>query len=386
MKYKFVFAIAVLGLLSFSTGCKKECDKVEKKVESNENGKVELSENTKIIAENLGKSIVSVNETSVVFNAESDLLNSIKVGDIIVASVSERAPDGFLRTVNKIERNGNVYTFFTTQASLENAIVNGEIHIDRPISLNIEQPNTTNATAKTDAYSNSYSRTIPLNYVVYDVDRNNATTYDQVKTNGNLVLNASMFLDIRISGGRLQYFVANTTFGATNSLSLTIGGVMTAAPTSINIFNSSLPNVTFFVGSLPITVKPKIDIFVDYSGSVSAYAKYNYNASASIKPQIKFESGVWSYSFTKSISARGNKPTTNLSASANVSLRPRIPFMLYGCTCASAYLQGEAYLNLAASISPYSKTLKAGLRAGAGANMFGYSPSNNAIFNYSVNL
>lgn len=386
MKNKFVFAIAVLGLLSFSTGCKKECDKVEKKVESNENGKVELSENTRIIPENLSKSIVSVNETSVVFNAENDLLSSIKVGDIIVASVSERAPDGFLRTVNKIEKSGTSYTFYTTQASLENAIVNGEIHIDRPVSLNIDQENSNYSAAKTDAYSNSYTRSIPLNYVIYDADRNNATTYDQVKTNGSLVLNANMFLDIRISGGRLQYFVANTTFGATNTLSLTVGGVLTVAPTSKNIFTSTLPNVTFFVGSLPITIKPKVDVYVDYSGRVSAYAKYSYNASASIKPQIKFESGVWSYSFTRAISAVGNKPITNLSASADISLRPRITFMLYGCTCASAYLQGEAYLNLSASVSPYYKTLKAGLRAGAGANMFGYAPANNSIFNYYVTL
>jgi hypothetical protein len=392
MNKKLSLSASVLASASllFYTGCKK----IEKEAlqptpspvegattkSSNEHGSVELSANTRIVSNEINKTLVAIDEATLTFKGESEFLNNIKPGHILVASLNDVAVDGYLRTVISVEKNGDTYVVFTSQASLENVIVNGNIHVEQPLTFYADE------NQKLSSVGTSTSKTIALNKVLYDKDGNVSTTYDQLSTSGNVVLSASLFLDITFSGSTLTYFKANTQFSGNHTQSITAGGTITIPSSTKKLLVAKLPAVSFTVGILPVTIRPNLDVSLDYSGTINANATFGYNGTVSVKPEIKFQNNTWSYGALRSMSVVGNKPVVNLNATLSATIRPRLNALLYGCTCASAYLQAEAYVNLQASAFPVSKTLKAGIKGGAGANMFGYSPSNNALFNYFVVL
>ncbi|MBC7412536.1 MAG: hypothetical protein H7331_08810 [Bacteroidia bacterium] len=391
MNKKLSLSASVLASASllFYTGCKK----LEKEVlqptpspvqstikTSNEHGSVELSANTRIVSNELNKTLVAIDDASLTFNGESEFLNNIKPGNILVASISDVAVDGYLRTVIKIEKTANTYVVYTSQASLENVIVNGNIHVEQPLTFYSDE------NQKLSSVGTSTSKTIALNKVLYDRDGNLATMYDQLSTSGSLVLSATLFLDVTFSGSTLTYFKANTQFSANHTQSITGGGAFTVPAATKKLLASKLPAVSFTVGILPVTVRPNIEVFLDYEGTINASATFGYNGTVNVTPEIKFQNNKWTYGALRSITVAGNKPTINLDASLSATLRPRLNALLYGCTCASTYLQAETYVSLQASAFPVSKSLKAGIRGGAGANMFGYSPANNSLFNYFVVL
>ena len=388
MKSKLVLATAVLSTMSFLTNCKKVEKSVEPQssIQQNENGKIELFPNAKVVSENDSKLLTSVQENKLVFNGNSEFLNSMKVGDILIASVSEIAPDGYLRVVNSIEKSGGSYTFITSNSSLEKAVKNGNIHVEFPVMFNANEGIDN---GKTTGYSGTTSKTIPLNRVLYDKDGNQSTDYDQVSTQGSLVLSAYMSVDMNFSWGSLTYFDAKTTFGASNSQTLTIGGTFSLPQKTVKIYNNStIPSVNFVVGGVPVNIKPVVDVYVDYGGSITAQAKFGYKGNTTISPEVKYQSGAWTTVAPRSLSLVGYKPNVNLNANFNASIRPRITFSLYGCqSCASAYLEASVYGKLACSLFPnVSKNIVAGFSVSAGANLFGYHKDYPVFLNYQWNL
>lgn len=387
MKNKFIIAsIVCLGMLS-TTSCKKEEKTIDptSTTQQGENGNIELFPNAKVVSDTENKNLTSVTEESLTFTGSSDFFNSIKVGDILMSGTSELAPDGYLRSVNSIEKNGNTVVFHTSNSSLEKAIKNGNIHVEFPIMFNANEDL---ETGKTSAlYTNTQTKTIPLNHILYDKDGNKTgTLYDQISTNGSLVFSATMSIDMNFSWGSLNYFDAKTTFAATNSQTLTMGGTLTIPQKTVKMYgNTSIPSVNFVISGVPVNIKPYVDVYVDYGGSVTAQAKFGYKGQTSYTPEIKYQNGSWKYLSVKSASLVGYKPNVNLSANFSASLRPRITFALYGCqSCASAYLQASVYGDLDCTLSPtITKKVSGGVKLGAGATLFGYHVDNDSFYNYS---
>ena len=150
---------------------------------------------------------------------------------------------------------------------------------------------------------------------------------------------------------------------------------------------TSIPSAGFFVGVVYVSIKPYFNLYIDYSGSISAYATFGYNGSTTITPQIRYQNSAWTTSAPITHSLTGTKPVTNVSATFNASLRPRLTFSLYGCTsCASAYLEASVSGKITCSISPPSKQIRANLGASAGAVLFGFNKDYTNFLNYPINL
>lgn len=385
MKNKLLLAATVFATLALTTNCKKEETSIEPvtTAEAGPNGSIELFDNAKVVSAEESAKLTSVTEDQLVFTGESTFLNNVKEGDILIASVSEMTPDGYLRVVNKIEKNGNGYTFYTTNSSLEKAIKKGNIHVEFPVIFN-DEPVMENG--KTTAlFQNTQTKTIPLNYMLYDKDGNQSTNYDQVRTNGSLVFSATTSVDMSFSWGSLNYFDAKTTFAATNSQTLTIGGTMNFPEKTKKIYyNYTIPSVNFVVSGVPVNIKPLVDVYVDYGGSITAQAKFGYKGNTSYTPEIKYSNGSWKYLSQRSASLIGYKPNVNLNANFSASLRPRITLALYGCQkCASAYLEAKVYGELNCSLYPVvSKKISGGIDLSAGAVLFGYNKNYDSFYTY----
>lgn len=388
MKKNLLFASMFMAAATIFSSCSPEKDiaapaPTQQAVSQNQNGSVELSANTKIVSDKINSSLTEATEGKLVFRGEDKFLEQVKAGDILVAAPNEVAADGYLRNVVRVEKSGDAYTFYTTQAKIEQAVKNATIRLKAPISFK-----GTSRKIKGDqqeAYSQTFSHSIALNHRLYDADGNTGTTYDQINTNGSVTFSANMYLNMSISGNQLTYFYATSDFGITHNQSLTIGGSVNASG-SVRIYQSVLPNITFTVGALPITVKPTMEVFLGYTGSATARVTFGYTGRANAKPIIQFTNGAWSYGFNRSISATRNPVSSTVNATITGLIKPKVTMALYGCTCASAYAQGEIYVTLRSTVSPASVQVTAGVKGGAGANLFGYAPANNAIFNLPIAL
>lgn len=363
-------------------------------IHENENGRIELFPNAKPVTVADAKMLTSISPDQLIYRGKNTFFDGIKEGDILISPNTDIAPDGYLRVVNSVEKTADGYIFYSSNTTLDKAIKNGELHLSTPIMFPSEttplgdvfNEETENKSVGTFTLTRTF--TYPLNHRLYDYDGNSNTTYDQVRTNGNFSLTASMILDLTFSGGNLTYLRVRTPFTASNSQTLTLGG-------TLNLFNrtSQLANVTtipsagFFVGAVYVSIKPYFNLYIDYSGNVSAYATFGYNGSTTITPQIRYQNNAWTTSAPITYSLAGTKPVTNVSATFKASLRPRLTFALYGCTsCASAYLEASVYGRITCSLTPPSKQIRAGLAASAGAVLFGFNKNYTNFVDFPVNL
>ena len=363
-------------------------------IHENENGRIELFPNAKPVTVTDAKMLTEITSDKLVYRGENSFFNSIKEGDILISPNTDIAPDGFLRLVYRVEKTADGYVFHSTNTTLDKAIKNGELHLAAPIMFPSEVETLgdvftgENETKSAGTFSLTRTFTYPLNHRLYDYDGNSSTTYDQVRTNGNFSLSASMILDLTFSGGDLTYLRVRTPFTASNSQTLTLGGTLNLFSRTSQLANvTTIPSAGFFVGAVYVSIKPYFNLYIDYSGSVSASATFGYNGSTTITPQIRYQNSAWTTSAPITHSLTGTKPVTNVSATFNASLRPRLTFSLYGCTsCASAYLEASVSGKITCSISPPSKQIRANLGASAGAVLFGFNKDYTNFLNYPINL
>lgn len=363
-------------------------------IHENENGRIELFPNAKPVTVADAKMLIEITPDKLVYRGINSFFNSVKEGDILISPNTDIAPDGFLRLVYRIEKTADGYIFHSTNTTLDKAIKNGELHLAAPIMFPSEVETLgdvftgENETKSAGTFTLTRTFTYPLNHRLYDADGNSNTTLDQVRTNGNFTLSASMILDLTFSGGSLTYLRVRTPFTASNNQTLTLGGTMNLFKRTSQLANvTTIPSAGFFVGVVYVSVKPFFNLYIDYSGSISAYATFGYNGSTTITPQIKFQNNSWTTSAPTNFNLAGTKPVTNVSSTFEASLRPRLTFSLYGCTsCASAYLEASVNGKITCSLTPPSKQIRASLGASAGAVLFGYNKDYTNFLNYPINL
>lgn len=370
-------------------------------IHENENGRIELFPNAKPVLVADAKMLTAITPDKLVYKGENDFFNSVRAGDILISPNTDIAPDGYLRVVNLVEKTPDGYIFYSTNTTLDKAIKNGELHLAAPIMFPAqtgdvvdgseivgEDKSGGNGVESAGTFTLTKTFTYPLNHILYDYNGNYSSTYDQIRTNGSFSLTASMILDLTFSGGTLTYLRVRAPFTASNNQTLTLGGSLNLPSKTSQLANvTTIPSAGFFVGVVYVSIKPYFNLYIDYGGSINAYATFGYNGSTTITPQIKYQNNAWTTSAPITYSLAGTKPVTNVSATFRASLRPRLTFALYGCTsCASAYLEGSVYGSITCSLSPLSKQIKGGLAASAGAVLFGFNKSYNNFLNYPFNL
>ncbi|MBU2612815.1 MAG: hypothetical protein KKB62_03785 [Nanoarchaeota archaeon] len=132
---KKIILILFSALLTFSS-----CSKDEGPVESpgsdpnppNSSG-ITLRENAVELTSTETSMISSVTNNSITFSSSNEVISKIKAGDIIVAGISSKTPNGLLRKVTGLSKVGNTdgWVFNTIMASLAELIQAGKITFNK---------------------------------------------------------------------------------------------------------------------------------------------------------------------------------------------------------------------------------------------------------------
>lgn len=150
---------------------------------------------------------VSPNGETFTFTDPSPVLGSLTPGDVMVGSTAAAAPNGFLRRVQSAsQQNGNVVVQ-TTDATLEDAIMDGSVSISQNLTPDEAQTAQVepgvNFARPAAALSTEFDLTID-NVVLYDNDGNLTTKEDQIRADGNIKLQPAFDFELSVKGGQLR--------------------------------------------------------------------------------------------------------------------------------------------------------------------------------------
>ncbi|MBI2056917.1 fibrobacter succinogenes major paralogous domain-containing protein [Candidatus Pacearchaeota archaeon] len=294
------------------------------------------------------------------------------VGDILVADISAKTPDGFLRQITGISSDNK--TIQTKQAALEQAVETGYLEFQKQLTPAGKNKSGTIKSIEGveliqgSAFDFNYQLT---NVVLYDVDGNLSTTNDQILANGYINFNNSLDVKLNIENRKIDYFLfqntitENSQIKITSNTSLSVDYEKTIWSKKFGAIN--IGYIPTPVGPLPVIVTPQLDVNVGVNGSVLVNIETDVTQTASLTGGVSYNNNQWNdlKNFTNSFNFNPPQVSGNLNFKGFAGIE--LDLLLYGV--AGPYAGAEAYGKLNASGSPISWTLYGGLEVIAGAKI-----------------
>jgi len=362
--YSFLAVIVFTSFGLFFQSCSDE----ENPVETPNENEVRIPETTKSIdSTDYSSNLINISEDSLTFTFQSDFTTKYKtsVNDVLVIANGS----GLLRKITDIDSLGNGIVLSTQQATLEDAIEDGNISLKQ----NLQKARI----SKVDYYYDGISYKLnkgqesnfefELDIILYDLDGDPNTTNDQVKLVGDFILDADVVFEAKISSFKLKN--AKIGLEATNSESLQlIANLSYSIEKEITLATVHFSPIYFQLGPVPVVILINLDIKAGGSGFANA------NLTVGIDNTISYEAGVsyvrgqgWNPYSEFDNQFNYTPPTLSANAGARVFVKPEVNIGVYGVL--AGYANAEAYGEILANFipPPFSWQLYAGLDFGVGA-------------------
>jgi hypothetical protein len=350
-----------------------------------------LPDYTKVIDDSTAQNLFSVSEDHSVlkFDQNTPYAQSLQPGDVVVSGVTDATPYGLLRKVTNVSTGGPEITVETTEATLEDAIEEGEVNLEEPLTANdiesfvpliegvtLHAPEAGALTGPTGIQA-----CVLLDSVLYDHDDDSSTKNDQIKLSGEACLSPIFRFAIGVSWFKLKNLVFSA--GVAESISLQLDAQFSASfKKEIAIARIRFKPVKVQVSYLPLVFVPVLTVYVGIEGEVSAGITTRVTQSAEFTVGVSYRRGEgWAPIKTLSTNFDYELPSLSAGAGVRVYAGPEFDFFLYGV--AGPYANIEGYLDL--ELDPLNNpwlSLYGGVRAGAGvkARIFGKT-----LFDYGIN-
>jgi uncharacterized protein (TIGR02145 family) len=352
-------------------------------VDPPDENQVKIPETTKSVdSTDYSSNLVNISNDSLTFTFQSefDTIYNPAVNDILVIENGE----GLLRKITDIDSSGSTVVLTTQQATLEDAIEEGNISLKQ----NLQKAQI----SKVDYYYEGIEYKInkgqesnfdfDLDIVLYDLDGNPNTVNDQVKLVGNFILDADVVFEARISSFKLRN--AKIGLEATNSESLElIAQLNYTIEKEITLATVHFSPIYFQLGPIPVVIVIKLDLKAGGSGYANASLSVGFENTVSFEAGISYVRGQgWDTYSNFNNQFNYNPPTLTANAGARVFVKPEISVGVYGVL--AGYANAEAYGEILVDFfnNPWWQ-LYAGLDFGVGARakIFGIE-----IFDFDTNV
>ncbi len=327
--------IIAIAILTIPFACKKKTENPNPDPKPTP-GEVIVADITKVMDANTRAAISSIDTTNFTFtfNGESDLLNNIKVGDILVDSASDLAHYGYLRRVTGITgtKGGKVVT--TEQAGLTQAVLQGSIEFNSG-KLKTTQISHMELAKGVTLVTNKNS-----DFTVFDMDYNMefGSGNDKITVDGNTSLDISVFFNfdwdycILCAPPEVEVTLFESGVELNQSASINITSQYGASLSKrIPLATYYFQPWTFFVGPVPVVFVPKIELFIGVDGTLTAEFSTGANEAFNGKLGTRYTAdNGWSTIKDKSFTYNYYPPQLDVSANVEANLGPEVSLMLYG--------------------------------------------------------
>lgn len=325
---------------------------------------VEWAKNAKVVPDSTDKYLLSYDSIELRFADRGDkFMETVKAGEILASNL------GYLRFVDRVEKEGDQLVLHTHKAEITDAIRNCYIEVETPLQpVGVMNSRTEARVLNSTFWLRAWVKSGGANA---NAKASLSVTYDlnpvikfvmEIKSNGWL------------STPTLVKFDASVGYIGTLTKKLKVEGAMGFS------YSATLLNDYPFAAIVPIpgiSITPKLGITGDVSGEASGVwewtivkrngttvgANYNItNRNAWTPYRISSEGG-------------SRTVTANVTASATVAITPRITLSLYNIDkLGSASLGLRTYVRANARLAPTSSfSLTAGVQGSVGTKICGFS-------------
>jgi len=319
---------------------------------------------------------VSPDGVTYTFSGMTPELAAVGTGEIIVSAPTELAPNGFLRKVTSVDASGGQVILQTQAATLEEAIEQGEIHLDRVLT----PADVSSVVAPKGVSLRSANVLAPA--ASFHIDIDDVVLYEdaeglKVTVDGSVDVAPRIIIDIikpRLASPPFEEIKIGYAIEETIEIAVDIKGEFEWIDTVRELARLTLAPITVPVGPVPVVFSPVLMVKTGVDGTVHAGVTFEASQTASASVGIQYRESEWK-SFAD-VTNSFTPLTPRLSAGGQVkgSAPVLINVFLYGVV--GPYSGFQAYLELEADVfdTPRWK-LYGGLEVPVGfkADIFGKS-------------
>jgi formylglycine-generating enzyme required for sulfatase activity len=280
------------------------------------------------------------------FDAMTAALAAVAPGEIIVAGPCAAAPDGFLRRATSISQSGGDVIVQTAQATLEDALQQGEVHMETVMlpgdirSVTLAEGVTARAAGQS---SNPLSFHLDFNQVL--VQEGAAI----VRASGSVDIAPRLSFDLVVRDWKVRQLAATAYID--QSAVVRVDAALEDEVTESKVLAEYyLGAITFFVGPVPVVVSPLLQISVGVTGKVHIGVTAQISQSASLTAGARYRDGAGWETIQAIVPGFASQPPS-LEATLSIKgfARADIDLRLYGVAGWSVGV--SPYLELVADIA-----------------------------------
>jgi hypothetical protein len=235
------------------------------------------------------------------FTNSTSILDNLKVGDVFVGEPSSSAPNGYLRKVTKISKEGAEVILGTSQAKLTDAIHQGSLNAEgdiQPSQLRSVTPLSEGASGRalyangldTQAgTSNGFNFEAAIDaFIEIKGENDDAGTEVTALANFKGLVKFNVGYKILIDIGFLADLNSfDASMGYTQQTSIAVDGEVSGSVTQEKeVARFDFSPIVFFIGPVPVVVVPSAKVVIGVKGEASVSFDYTFSQNAA------FEQGV----------------------------------------------------------------------------------------------
>ncbi|AZI44268.1 hypothetical protein EHF33_15365 [Deinococcus psychrotolerans] len=299
------------------------------------------------------------------FSQNSAALQNLKAGDVLVSEPSNAAPSGYLRKVQAVRQEGSEVVLDTTQARLDEAITEGELKADFQLSgddlLRTEglpkgvtvTANPANSLKPQAGVGENYSFNLNFDKTFVPIKGPNAT--GTIKVNGSVAFNVGYGVDVGVHVWSSPHLTFQASVGFAQSSHLNITGDFQGVVGDSVLIGTQYfkPTKPFFVGPIPVTFVPKVELYLTAGGEITAHV--NFAASESVTAQVGARwtsSDGWKNISGFGITGSLPPPTFSGTLKPHVGMQSRASITLWDIAGPEATLEAGVNLDVAYPRNP----------------------------------
>jgi hypothetical protein len=268
----------------------------------------EIAENTRVVDENTRGSLIGFAEDGTLrFSGSTPFLANLKAGDILVSEPAAAAPNGFLKKVIAVQQEGDEMIITTEQAALEEAILQGEVSIEKQLTpddlagsvpllegVRLEHRGQGELQAQADNFEYEVNFD---NTVLFDNDGNKDTKEDQLRVDGKLFFSDPLIgVDLGLTYKKVLgvpilpngvKFRMGLQFRQEARMSV-FSGIKLSHSEEIPIYKQFYKPIVFFIGPVPIVLIPVLNVTLKLNGTFDAQVTFKAEAVANTGLGIEF--------------------------------------------------------------------------------------------------
>ena len=336
--------IFMLGMILIPTGCKKKTP-AQPDPEPQISHDPIVADNAKVMDLATREAISNIDTTNFTFtfSGETDLLNNLKVGDVLVDSCSDKAQYGYLRKVTSIEGGKGNKVVHTEQAKLFDVLYQGSIDFNsgkltrnRISKIVLAKGVTLRQNKNTDFTVFDFN---------YDMQLGSGTNTFTLQGNTTLSMDVFFAFDwhcdcLPTPSIEVDKFETGIELNQSASINLLSQAGATLSTGTVKLASYYFEPWVFSIGPIPVVFVPKVDLIMHADGTVSA--EFSTGASedfdgrlgiryvpSTVQPPLPPNDG-WEPIAEAPYSYNYYPPNLQLSANAEAHVGPEASLLLYG--------------------------------------------------------